>query len=183
VMYNTKINVSDENAYGWAELIKDGKNINYRPYYIGSDMGFYAIETATIKALTKAEWDSFNFSLPAINIKQNDALIVTSADKTRAIFNGQTVIDKNSSVLEYGLLIGKEKTAPLDEYNLTIDNVGSTSAYSVIRAKSTKSIGANQFTISVTSLSGNIAYRGYLIYQSPSGEIKTIYTDVSHQSI
>ena len=183
VKYNTKISVSDPDAYGWIELIKDGKNINYRPYFIGSELNLFAAETTTLLAVTQEEWNDFDFVLPAINVKQNDALVVSSDDKVRTIFTAQTVTDGSSDILEYGLLIGKEKAGALNEYNLTVDNIGSNDDYSIIRAKSTKSSGANQFSISVTSLSGNIAYRGYLIYQAPSGEIKTIYSDVSHQSI
>ena len=183
VKYNTKISISDPAAYGWIELIKDGKNINYRPYYIGSELSFFAAETTTIQAVTQEEWNAFGFVLPAINVKQNDALVVASDDKVRTIFTAQTVSDGSSNILEYGLLIGKEKAGSLNEYNLTVDNIGSNDDYSIIRAKSTKSSGANQFSISVSSLHGNIAYRGYLIYQAPSGEIKTIYSDVSHQSI
>ncbi len=183
VIYNTKISASDENAYGFVELIKDGKNINYRPFFIGNELSFFAAETTTLKAVTKEEWDSFEFTLPAINIKQSDAIILNSADKIRTVFNGQTVTLDSNNVLEYGLLIGKEKSATLDEDNLTIDNIVSNDSYTIIRAKSTKKSGANQFTIAINSLSGNIAYRGYLIYQAPSGEIKTIYTDVSKQTI
>ena len=182
VAYNTKIEAVDENAYGWVELIKDGKNVNYRPYYIGSELGCFATETTTLMAVTKQDWDEYAFTLPAINIKQTDAVVIIDS-KTRVLFNGQTVAEEYSDILECGILIGRSKAQTLDETNLTLDNTGNSDAFNIFRAKSSKTVGANQFTISISSISGDIVYRGYLVYQTPSGEIKTVYTDVSNQTI
>ena len=182
VAYNTKIELSDENAYGWVELIKDGKNTSYRPFYIGNEVSLFAAETTTLQAVTREEWNAYGFSLPCINLKQDDA-IVNTGTKTSVLFNAQTVAENRSSILEYGLLVGKSKAQTLDESNLTVENAGNSDAFHIIRAKSTKNVGANQFTIAISSISGDIVYRAYLIYQLPSGEIKTVYSDISNQTI
>ncbi|MBR6083672.1 MAG: hypothetical protein IKP62_12250, partial [Salinivirgaceae bacterium] len=112
VAYNTRIALKGgDNAYGWLELVKDGKGTNWRPFYIGANPVYYATESITLKAVTKTEFDEYAFKLPAINIKQSDAII--SSGKT--IFNGQLVYNDLEDVVEYGILVASS-TNP--EYEL-----------------------------------------------------------------
>ena len=181
VAYNTKIELKGgDNAYAWVELIKDGKNTNYRPFYIGADLVFYTTESITLTAVTREEFESFGFTIPTINNKQSNALV--SSGKT--VFNGQIVYNDFEDVVEYGILIGKanDEEYEFSEDELVLENSGTKADYSIRRCKSTKLVGANQFTIRVSNLSGNIAYRGYIIHRTENGLI-TEYTDVAVQTI
>ncbi len=181
VAYNTRIALKGgDNAYGWVELVKDGKGTNWRPFYLGANPVYYATESITLKAVTKTEFDEYAFKLPAINIKQSGAII--SSGKT--IFNGQLVYNDLEDVVEYGILVASS-TNPvyeLDERDVVVENSGVNSDFVVRRCKSTKLVGANQFTISVGNLSGEIVYRGYIIHNTSKGLI-TEYTDIAVQTI
>ena len=191
VAYNTKIDIEDENAYAWVELVKDGTNVNYRAFSIGSELSFYATESTDILAVTKAQFDDFNFALPAVNIKQSDALTIVSNGANKTLFNGMLIENPNGNetILEYGILVGapssKDGATPITPAaeQLVLENSGQQIGCVVLRAKSTMLLGTNQFTIAVSRLSGNIVYRGYIIYQTSSGMIKTRYTDVYYQTI
>ena len=181
VAYNTKIVLEGgDNAYGWVELIKDGKGTNWRPFYIGADLVYYATETTTLKAVTKEEFDDYSFKLPTINNKQSDAL--RSSNKT--IFNGQIVYTNFDDIVEYGILVASatDESYELDERDVILEKSGLNQGFTVRRCKSTKRVGANQFTISVGNLSGEIIYRGYIIHKTASGMV-TEYTDISVQTI
>ncbi len=181
VAYNTRIALrGGDNAYGWVELIKDGTGTNWRPFYIGANPVYYATESTTLKAVTKAEFDEYAFRLPTINIKQSDALI--SSGKT--VFNGQLVYNNLDDIIEYGILVANSKSDSyvLDERDVVLENSGANENFNVRRCKSTKRVGANQFTISVGNLSGEIVYRGYIIHNTSNGLI-TEYTDIAVQNI
>ena len=177
--YNTKVSVSDSNAYAFVEKIA-GAN-NYRPFYIGSDLTFYVAETTEIKAVTKAEFDAFNFALPCINARQSSVRTEALSDGTKAYFNGQIVDDPSGSalILEYGYLVGKKINSLPSESELVLNNSGTNENYRIIRAKSTKPVGANQFTVAVSKIEDDIIYRGYITYQTggANGKIVTVYTD------
>jgi hypothetical protein len=181
VAYNTRISLKGgENAYGWVELIKDGTETNWRPFYIGANLVYYATESITLKAVTKAEFDAYAFKLPTINIKQSDAIL--SSGKT--IFNGQIVYNNSENIIEYGILVASSTNPEyeLDERDVILENSGVNTDFIVRRCKSTKLVGANQFTISVGSLGGEIVYRGYIIHNTSNGLI-TEYTDIANQTI
>ena len=177
--YNNRVSVSDSAAYGWVEKIS--KTDNYRPFFIGSELTFYVSESTEIKAVTKAEFDAFGFELPAINTRQSRIETSSTETGTKGHFNGQTVNDPSGEavILEYGYLIGVSKNRVPGEKELVLKNAGENEDYRIIRAKSTKNVGANQFSIGVNRLSNEFAYRGYIIYQigGGNGEIKTVYTD------
>ena len=177
--YNTKVSVSDADAYGWVEKIQGTDT--YRPFFIGSDLTFFVAETTEIKAVTEAEFNAYKFSLPTVNARQNDVRTEAYGGEIKAYFNGQFVDNPDGSVkiLEYGYLIGKSINRMPDEDELTLENAGEHNDYKIIRAKSTKKSGANQFTIGVSKISGDFAYRAYIIYQigGTNGEIKSVYTD------
>ncbi|MBR3738277.1 MAG: hypothetical protein IKN26_06025, partial [Eubacterium sp.] len=183
--YNTKVAVSDSNAYGWVEKIS-GEN-SYRPFCIGSDLNFYVTEATEIKAVESAAEFSAAGTLPAINIKQSDANVEIVSGRNKVFFNGQIVNDPSgeATILEYGFLIGTTINSTPTESELVLENAGAHEDYRIIRAKSTKLVGANQFTIAVSGLSGAISYRGYVTYQigGADGEIKTVYTSVANQVI
>jgi len=177
--YNTKVTVSDSNAYAWVERIQGTDT--YRPFYIGSELTFFVAESTYIKAVTQAEFNSYNFSLPAINARQSDIRIEANGVEIKAYFNGQIVDEPSGSVkvLEYGYLIGKSYSRIPSEDELVLENAGEHGDYRIIRAKSTKSSGANQFVIGVSKISTDFSYRAYITYQvgGANGEIKTVYTE------
>jgi hypothetical protein len=87
--------------------------------------------------------------------------------------------NSGAQILEYGYLIGREVTRMPAEDELVLTNSGTNDEYRIIRAKSTKLVGANQFTVAVSKLSGDVIYRGYITYQvgGANGKIVTVYTD------
>ncbi|MBQ9531937.1 MAG: leucine-rich repeat protein [Eubacterium sp.] len=181
VAYNTRIELKGgDNAYGWVELIKDGKETNWRPFYIGANLVYYATESTTLKAVTKAEFDGYAFTLPTINNKQSNALVAEG----KTIFNGQIVYTDADDIVEYGILVASSDNPEyeLSQRDVILENSGVNTDFTVRRCKSTKLVGAKQFTISVRNLSGEIAYRGYIIHNTSNGLI-TEYTDISVQTI
>ena len=181
VTYNTRIELKGgDGAYGWVELIKDGKETNWRPFYIGANLVYYATESTTLKAVTKDEFDSYKFKLPAINNKQSSAILSSG----KAVFNAQIVNRSTDDIVEYGLLVAKITT---DDYELgkkdiILENVGTQSDYLLRRCKSTKLVGAKQFTINVSGLTGNIVSRGYIIYRTSAG-LETVYSEPVYQTL
>ena len=177
--YNTGVSVSDSNAYAWVERIQGTDK--YRPFFIGSELSFFVSETTELKAVSKAQFDEYSFELPVINIRQSEVRTQSLETGTKAYFNGQVVDDPTDSakILEYGYLVGKSVNRLPSENELVLENSGDNSDFRIIRAKSTKRVGANQFTVSVTKLNDDVIYRGYIVYQigGSEGEIKTVYTD------
>ena len=174
VAYNTKIMLSGgDNAYAWVETVDETEG-KYRPFAIGSDISFLASESITLRAVTQEEFAELGFSLPAINMRKEGAM----TEDTKVIFNGQ-IVDINDKVREYGVVIGVSKNGyEIDEDDLTVENAGSYDNYSIIRAKSTRLVGANQFSIGINGLAGkDYIYKGYLIYEKTNGEFITVYTE------
>ncbi|MBR7060172.1 MAG: hypothetical protein IKI34_00345, partial [Eubacterium sp.] len=175
VPYNTKVEVSYPNAAGWVERV----NGEDRLFHIGSELTFFVTESHEIRAITSL--DGYT-TYPVINIK-NSAPIVTPVDggKNKIIFNAQ-IISGEENVLEYGILLGR---GAISDSELVVENAGSTTG--ILRAKSTKLVGADQFTISVTTASsGTVSYRAYATYQVGEGEdakIITVYTGVKTATV
>ena len=178
--YNEKITLRGNNStYGWLEAKSGG---GYRPFYIGKDVSFLATESGAFRAVDEATFESY--TLPVINLRQSGALATTVDAKTKVTFNGQYVAQSELKILEYGILAGKSKREgfELDNSNVVLDNAGNFDDYSLLRAKSTTNVGANQFTISINNLTGDIAYRGYIVYQNENG-IQIAYGDTIYQTI
>ncbi|MBR7060333.1 MAG: hypothetical protein IKI34_01165 [Eubacterium sp.] len=168
--YNTSIEIKGgDGAYAWVEEIGEGK---FRPFAIGSDITFFVSESVYLFAVTKAQFDSYNFTLPTINMRKTGYLV----NGTKAVFNAQ-IVEEAKTIREYGVVIGIPKDSQyLDPEDVTVENAGSHENYDVIRAKSTKNVGANQFTVSVNGIAGkDFIYRGYVIYEKTSGEFVTVY--------
>ena len=173
VAYNTKIELEGgDNSYAWIEEVSTGK---FRPFAIGSDITFFATESITLIAVTEEEFNSYNFSLPVINMRKDGYI----TNGTKVVFNAQ-VVEMGSAVREYGIIIGVSKNGePINSNDITAENAGSYEDYDIIRAKSTKSVGANQFSIGINGLAGkDFVYRGYVIYEKTNREYVTVYTDV-----
>ena len=165
VNYNTKVSLNGgSGAYGWVEQV--GEN-SFRPFYIGENVDFFASESTTLRAVGK---NDFNFTTPCINLRQSGA--ITAENKT--VFNAQ-LFDAGKEIKEYGILIG---TGDITADLLNIENSGDHENYRVIRAKSTRLVGANQFSISIKNLADGYIYRGYIIYESSDDEFITVYTDI-----
>ena len=183
--YNDKVSVSADNAYAFVERI--GDTDTYRPYFIGSDLTFFVSESIELRAVNASQYASLNLpTLPAININQSVARTEEVSGKNKTYFNGQVVPSTSEGVqiVEYGFLIGVEKTADaLAPETVVIENAGNNDDYRIIRAKSTKDVGAHQFTIAVNGLTGKIIYRGYIKYQAAGGNIETVYTDTMTTTI
>ena len=175
VAYNERVELSGgSSAYAWVETVDEANGV-YRPFAIGSDISLLASESLTLTAVTEEEFYDFGFALPAINMRKEGAL----TEGNKVVFNGQ-IVDLNDKVREYGVVIGVSKNGGvIDEADLTVDNAGSYENYNIIRAKSTRFVGANQFAIGVNGLAGkDYIYKGYLIYEKVKGEFITVYTDL-----
>ena len=182
--YNKKIDVSDDNAYAWVERLSNGKE---RLFYIGSSFTYFVTESSSIYAITQDQFNKAGYSLvkPSVNLR-TEKPIANKLDngKTKLIFNGQ-VVPENANVYEYGVLIGKATNGSITNDDLIVENAGVQTGYTVIRAKATKPVGANQFTIGFTSnMTGHYIYRGYVTYfDSEDGMAKTIYTSVEEDAV
>ena len=103
----------------------------------------------------------------------------TIVSGTKVTFNGQ-IVDAKGKIKEYGVVVGVAKDGgSVNADDVDITNVGSHEGYDVIRAKSTQSVGANQFSIGINGLAGkDYIYKGYVIYEEKEYEFLTIYTDI-----
>ena len=178
VHYNDKVELDGgENAYAWVEEVSTGV---YRPFYIGRNISFYATESVTIFAVNRTAFNSYNFTIPCVNLRKGG--VVTSGSKIT--FNAQ-LVDGGANIREYGILIGapsNKGTNGTPAYTpsrdqVIIENSGQQEGYAVLRAKSTKLVGAKQFSISVASLPDGYVYRGYVIYDDGES-LQTVYTDL-----
>ena len=182
VAYNTKVSLTGAaNTYGWVEAIDA---THYRPFKIGKDVEFYASESTTLMAVDQTAFNAYKFSFPCVNLRQSG--IIESDGKK--VFNAQLVND-GKDIQEYGILIAapltKAGSTPISMDNLlpsmvVIENSGKhegENAYQILRAKSTKLVGASQFSISVSSLPSQYIYRGYAIYKDANGNLQTAYSE------
>ena len=172
VGYNEKIELKGgEGAYAWVEELGEGR---FRPFAIGCNISFLASESINLRAVTKAQFDEFSFVLPAINMRKEGAL----CENTKVIFNGQ-IVDPNDKVREYGVLIAVLKNGyEMDLNDLKVEDAGKYENYDIIRAKSTRKVGENQFAVGINGLAGkDYIYKGYLIFEKTNGEFITVYSD------
>ena len=168
--YNEKVELEGGNgAYAWVEATDD-TGLHFRPFYIGKNVSMFASEPTELKAVTEEQFNAYGFTLPAINLRKGGT--VKSGEKT--IFNAQLVAG-NADVQEYGILVG---TGNITEDMLNIENSGTHEDYRVLRAKSTRLVGANQFSIAINNLPDGYKYRGYVIYENGDNEFVTNYTDI-----
>ena len=177
--YNEKVTFHCDGAAGWIESI-DGTN--YRPFAIGEDVTFFVSENISLKAVDAETFAEY--SLPAVNLRKSGVL----DNAGKKVFNAQ-LVNNGKEIQEYGILIAApyspEGSTPIDINDLLpsmviIENSGKHTgedAYQILRAKSTKLVGAGQFTISVSSLPANYIYRGYAIYKDAKGNLQTVYSE------
>ena len=174
VAYNTKVELEGgSGTYAWIEAV-DSTGTNFRPFYIGENVSFFASESTNLKAVTKSQFDAYKFNLPAVNLRKSGVNVVNG----RTTFNGQ-IVPGNANVKEYGILIAAPVGgATINPSIVVIENSGNHSAdgYKILRAKSTKLVGANQFSISVNSIPDGYVYRGYLIYEDAEG-LHNVYSE------
>jgi len=180
--YNAKIELQGgANAYGWSVDLGGGK---YRPFYVGADLTYFAMDSLNLIAEDEATFKAHNYSLPAVYLR-NDGVINVSG---KATFNAQVVAEDMDNVQECGILIavpnGKqpgssETVTPVtpEDFRVAVENSGQQNGYLILRAKSTKFVGANQFAIAVKNLPEGYIYRAYVIYNN-GGALETVYTDV-----
>ncbi|MBQ9532164.1 MAG: LamG domain-containing protein [Eubacterium sp.] len=181
--YNDKISLSgNDDTYAWLEL--DKKNNTFKPFYIGKDLTFFVTESITLKKVTEEEFISGKYKLPAINVRQNGAYITNADGVKKVVFNGQFVSDGSYEIAEYGILLGKANAeGDIEKSDVVLENIGVSDEYTLTRFKSTKNVGANQFTIGVKNLSGDAIYKGYIIYKLANGEFLTVYTDAISETL
>lgn len=182
VAYNSRIDLKGgNNAYGWSVDLGNG---NYRPFYVGADLTMYATDSMNLVAEDEETFNAHGYALPNIYLRSGT---VTSGTKT--IFNAQVVAVDMDKVKESGILVavanGKqpgsaETVDPVvpTASEVTVENSGQQTGFAVLRAKSTKYVGANQISIAVNNLPNGYKYRGYVIYQDKDGNLQTVYTDV-----
>ena len=172
--YNERVELDGgSGAYAWIEEIDA---THYRPFYIGENISFLATEGTTLKAVDEDEFNAFGFSLPTVNLRKSG--VITSDERT--IFNGQLVAENLDDIREYGILIGvpigEDGILP-NEQQLIVDNTGAQTGYRVVRAKSTKLVGANQFTIAIRNMPAEYVYRAYVIYKDKTS-LQTAYSEI-----
>lgn len=182
--YNQKIEVSDDDADAWIQSFDGGAS--WRLFYIGSSFTYYVSESSEIKGITSSDADYAKYvkGLPVVSLN-NSKPIISAIDttvnpvKNKITFNGQ-LISGSADVSEYGVLIGK---GTMNEDDLVIENSGTQDGYKILRAKSTRLVGANQFTIGVnTNMTGEYYYRAYAMYHDGS-KLVTVYGDVLTDTI
>jgi hypothetical protein len=174
--YNERVELAGgSGTYAWIEATDE---THFRPFYIGEDVSFFATEPATLKAVSKEEFNAFKFSVPTINLRQSG--VITSGTKT--IFNAQVVAENIENIRECGIIIGVargENGIIPDSTQLTLENTGSQTNFRVVRAKSTKFVGANQISIAINNVPSQYSYRAYVIYdKGEDTPTETVYTDV-----
>ena len=181
--YNQKISLTgDENTYAWLELNKS-TNV-FKPFYIGRDVTFFATETITLKKVTEEEFNSLNCSIPSINIRQDGAFVTVSDNVKKVYFNGQVVNDGTYEIAECGIILGKAKEGgSITADDVCLENIDTSEQYTLYRFKSTKPVGANQFSIGVKNLSGDVVYKGYVTYKLQMNQFLTVYTDAISESL
>lgn len=175
VKYNEKVELDGgEGTYGWIEQVGD----TYRPFYYGREFTMYAAESTNLVAVNETNFKKYG-SVPCVNLRQGG--VVTSGTKTT--FNAQLVAIDMDAVQEYGILVaapstkgGYEAITPTAS-QIIVENSGQQQGFAIVRAKSTKLVGANQFAISVNNLPAGYKYRGYVIY-SDGSSLQTAYSDV-----
>ena len=174
VEYNNKVELEGgSDAYAWVEATDE---THYRPFYIGKDVSFFATETTTLKAVSEEQFKAFKFNLPSVNLRKSGVI----ENGTKTIFNGQLIAENMDDVSEWGILLGvpSENDGILpDENQLIIENTGTQTGYRVVRAKSTKLVGANQFSIAINNLPDEYAYRAYVIYNDGTS-LQTGYSEI-----
>ena len=174
VNYNAKVELDGgAGTYGWIEQV----GTTYRPFYKGQKVSFLATESTTLLAVNQATFDSYG-KAPIINLRKGGVIVSDS----KYIFNAQ-LVPGNADVREYGILIAapsdKNGATPIAPANsqIIVENSGQHEGYAILRAKSTKLVGANQFSIAVNNLPSGYKYRGYVIYHDGSS-LQTVYTDI-----
>ncbi|MBR2099743.1 MAG: hypothetical protein IJ927_00240, partial [Eubacterium sp.] len=174
VKYNEKVELDGgAGTYGWIEQV----GTTYRPFYKGQKVSFLATESTTLLAVNQATFDSYG-KAPIINLRKGGVIVSDS----KYIFNAQ-LVPGNADVREYGILIAapsdKNGATPIAPANsqIIVENSGQHEGYAILRAKSTKLVGANQFSIAVNNLPSGYKYRGYVIYHDGSS-LQTVYTDI-----
>ena len=181
--YNESVTIEGNNdTYAWLE--KKINTENYKPFYVGKDVTFFATESINLKPVTEAEFIAGGYSVPNINVRQNGTIVITTDGKKKVTFNGQFVTDGSKTIVEYGVLVGKAApSGSISASDVVLENIGASADYNLIRLKSTKDVGAHQFAISVNGLTGDIIYKGYVTYRNAGGTNVTVYTDAMSETI
>ena len=181
VSYNDKVELQGgEGTYAWLEAT-DSTGARFRPFFIGEDVSFFASESIDLKAVSEEEFNSYNFSIPSVNLRRSGVITQVGNDsKIKTIFNAQLVAG-NANIQEYGILIAapSSKNGPAinpSDSQVIIENSGQQAGYAVYRAKSTRLVGANQFTIAMNNLPEGYVYRGYVIYKDAKGKLQNVYS-------
>ena len=174
VSYNAKVELDGgDGAYGWVEQV----GTTYRPFYKGQKVSFLATESTTLMAVNQAAFESYG-TAPIINLRKGGVIV----SESKYMFNAQ-IVPGNADIREYGILVAapssKNGATPIIPANsqIVIENSGQHEGYAILRAKSTKLVGANQFTIAVNNLPSGYKYRGYIIYHDGKA-LKTVYSDI-----
>ena len=181
--YNDSVSFEGkENTYAWLEKV--GNTNTYKPFYIGKDVSFFATESLSLMPVSEDEFNAGGYSLPGINIRQSGAYVIETDGKKKTTFNGQFVTDVSYEISEYGILLGKATASgSISASDVVLENIGTSSDYTLTRFKSTKDVGAHQFTIAVNGLGGDVIYKGYISYKNEQGITVTVYTDAISETI
>ena len=181
--YNDFVSLEGKSdTYAWLEKI--GSSDSYRPFYIGKDVSFFVTESASLRPVSEAQFIQGGYELPNINLRQSGSYIIEADSKKKVTFNGQFVTDGSKTILEYGVLLGKATSGgSISASDVVLENIGTSQGYTLTRFKSTKDVGAHQFSIAVNGLEGDVIYKGYISYTNEQGITQTVYTRPYYDNI
>ena len=138
------------------------------------------MESISIKAISEEEYLQGEFTVPFVYANKRVPQISDLENDTKKVsITGQLVKNEDDSIIEYGILIGKENADGLmPDDDFVVENVGSHDEYSVLKASSNTTVGANQFVVSfTTSKKGTYKYRAYIVFKQGNETIAS-YGDV-----
>lgn len=168
--YNDSIKLTAADGQVWVQDLGEGQS---RLFSNNASTTMFVTEGMTLTSVDKSDLTTSNYENPIYLRSQ------TMSAEGKVIFNGQVAVPDTYTIKEFGVLIGKPKSGgSITAADVAVENAGSNDKYRIMRAKSTKTYGTNQFTIKVSNLDmANVIYKGYIIYEDDHGKMNTVYTE------
>jgi len=170
--YNDKIQLKAADGKVWVQDLGNGKS---RLFYNGSSTTLFVTGDMTLTSVDKSALTDSDNASPVY-------LSNATVAEGKLVFNGQVAVPEGATVKEFGVLIGRGKAGLFSESDVKVENAGDgNSNYKIMRCKSTKTYGSDQFTIRVSGLAekSGVIYKGYIIYQD-GDKLITTYTDAMY---
>jgi hypothetical protein len=183
--YNAKIiattNVDSGNTV-WVE--KAGGSDSWRVFGYGNTISFRVSESTVINSVSESALGSGDYAnLTAGAVYANARISGTMNASGKITFIGQYVAPSDVEVVECGILVAKSIDGyDIQDDDIKLENISTSSNYKLLRCKSTNHTDANQFAVAISNLSGSGKYKAYATYKVSSGntvEYVTVYSDVA----